>query len=183
MASGEIGLSGTTMRRMPVLAQSQDAAQSQDPTQSTPPLGQDPAFASASPDEISEIDVTAQAISSQTPSPQLTPQNFQVVLDTSGYFHIFARHVWWPIGNTSRYAQQFRNVPAINGIFAATVNSTIGFPQPNGNYYFSANLGFTVGTDQLGGPTTWNTVIVQVAVMPTATTPGVGTVVTMYPGQ
>ena len=39
MASGEIRLSATTMRRMPVLAQSQDQTQSQNPTQNQVPQG------------------------------------------------------------------------------------------------------------------------------------------------
>lgn len=97
--------------------------------------------------------------------------------------HIFGRHVWWPLNNTSRYLSKFGNTNAINGLFSLTVNSTIGFPQPNGNYYFSADLGFTVGTDQAGLATSWNTVIVELQQEPTPSTPGFGRVVTMFPGQ
>jgi hypothetical protein len=104
-------------------------------------------------------------------------------MDRSSYFHIFARHVWWGLSDTSRYAASFRNVNALNALMTQTVNSTIGFPQPNGNYYFSADLGYPVGTDQAGNETSWNTVIVEPLVMPTETQQGMGRVVTMYPGQ
>jgi RHS repeat-associated protein len=110
-------------------------------------------------------------------------QNFVVQMNTSSYFHIFAFHVWFPIPGKSRYAPQYGNVNALNTILSRTVDATIGFPQPNGNYYFSSDLGFTVGIDQAGNPTSWNTVIVQPIQTPTESTPGAGVVVTMYPGQ
>jgi hypothetical protein len=59
MASGEIRLSTTTMRRMPVLAQSQTAPAG------TPGFGSDPGFAGSSIDQISEIDVSAAAINDE----------------------------------------------------------------------------------------------------------------------
>jgi RHS repeat-associated protein len=118
----------------------------------------------------------------QTALP-LNPQRFDIYLDRTSYAHIFARHVWWPLSDTSRYAPQFGNMNSINGLFEATIHSTLGFPEGNGNYYFSTDLGFTVGTDQLGFATSLNTVIVEVMQQPTPSTHGLGRVVTMYPGQ
>jgi len=107
----------------------------------------------------------------------------QVVLDTTSYFKILSIHGWFPIPYKSRYYPAYRSVNGINQIFQQTMDSTVGFPQPNGNYYFSANLGFSYGTDQFGNPTTWNTVIVEILTAPSATTSGIGRVVSMYPGQ
>ena len=81
MASGEIRLSTMTMRQMPVLAQSQDPmqsgglgmSQSQLSQAETPGFGSDPGFAGSSPDQISEIIVTANgAPPAGTPTP---PEN------------------------------------------------------------------------------------------------------------
>jgi RHS repeat-associated protein len=110
-------------------------------------------------------------------------QNFVVQMNPSSYYHIYAFHAWFPIPGKSRYLPPFRNVNSLNAIMTKTVNSTIGFPQPNGNYYFSADVGFAYGTDEADNPTSWNTVIVRPIQIPTETTPGVGVVVTMYPGQ
>jgi len=62
MASGEIRLSAMTMRRMPVLAQSQTSQAG------TPGFGSNPDFAGSSIDQVSEIIVTANA-----PPPPGTP--------------------------------------------------------------------------------------------------------------
>jgi len=161
-------------------SQGSDTAQSTPSQTETPGFGSNPDFAGASIDQVSEIDVTAQRTSN---SPTISVGNMQIVLDRESYFHIFVFHAWWPITDKSRYYPAFRNVNSINKIFQQTIDSTIGFPEPNANYYFSADLGFFYGTDQSGNPTTWNTVVVEILTQPTVTTPGFGRVVTMYPGQ
>ena len=112
----------------------------------------------------------------------ISGNNVEITLDNMSRLHIFARHVWRPLNNTSRYLSQFANTNAINMLFQLTVDSTIGFPQPNGNYYFSADLGFPVGTDQVGLSTSWNTVIVRLLEEPTQTTPGWRTRVSWFLG-
>ena len=175
-ASGKIRRLPTTARRSHLLPQSDspqgDTSQS-DPTATLPiteTLPTSIVTATVANDDSGLIDVASIG-------------NFEVQMNTSSYFHIFAFHVWFPIPGKSRYAAQYGNVNALNTILSKTLNSTMGFPEGNGNYYFSSDLGFIVGTDQAGLPTSMNTVIVQPVLTPSATTPGVGVVVTMYPGQ
>jgi len=85
-------------------------------------------------------------------------------------------------GDREKLSADANTIGAINMLFQLTVDSTIGFPQPNGNYYFSADLGFPVGTDQVGLSTSWNTVIVRLLEEPTQTTPGWRTRVSWFLG-
>lgn len=181
IASRKNPRSPTTARQSHLLQQSNPATQQSDPEQAAPQQS-DP----YAPAQLGQVTVTGASVSNDQyvlTSNTISTNNVELFLDNLSRLHIFGRHVWWPLGNTSRYLDQFGNTNAINQLFSLTVNSTIGFPQPNGNYYFSANLGFIVGTDQAGLDTTWNTVIVKMIQEPTPTTPGFGRVVTMYPGQ
>jgi hypothetical protein len=85
--------------------------------------------------------------------------------------------MWFPWPNTSRYSEKFWSKTAIQKLLDATLHQTIGFPlnDPT-SYVFTSDLGYDVGTDQLGALTQLNTVIVQM------TGPNTAIVRTMHPG-
>ena len=146
------------------------------------PLGQDPAFASASPDEISEIDVTANAYDSQVApvswqaSPLTTPLGFSFT--DARYTHIAVRHIGFKFPFTSQFYPAYGSKAALSLLINLILAEGPGVLQPNGNFNWTYNLGIPIGLDASsfgGSDTSWLTLIVN----PNA--PGGPTVWTMYP--
>ena len=107
-----------------------------------------------------------------------------ITLDSTSYAHIFVYHAWFDIDGNSRLLPQFRNINSITDLVGRTISRSIGLPTAGGRVYFSANLGFNVGTYNGGYHTTSRFTFIAT---PTGYDPRrgmhTGRVVTGYPGE
>jgi hypothetical protein len=191
MASGEIRLSGTTTRQMPVLAQSDgvtgDISTGFTVTANSQQggFGSDPGFAGSSINQISDIEVDGTRLASssdqggnfvQTASQITTPLGFS--FNDARYMHIKMRHILFKYPYTSWFYPMYSSKAALGLLINLVLAAGPGMTQPNGNINWTYNLGIPLGTDAstlTGVESTWLTLIVN----PNA--PGGPTVWTMYP--
>jgi len=175
MASGEIRLSGTMPRQMPVLAQSQ---MPQNQTAS---------------DGLQEIVVTSQSLS-ESPYSALNSDSFfnlanvtgsGVHLSPAGYAHIVANHMQ-NRQNKGNYNADWSSYDAQDALVAYTIANGTPYVFASGEMGYVADVsGFangSVGTDRSGQFTQYNTVQVSLPGFDPNYLPEDRVVLTAYPG-